>query len=191
MDWTSLFPHSINEFLRSKGLGAISSNILYHKQSTWWTDFCEMKWQSSSSRAVPGHHLNVRASVQPRYSGHLTVSQWVPCTCLQCSDQSFLRWDFKHAVHLKPSSSHLLSTGAVRTLRLPLLPRCEHHEGQAYDHYQHTEAQQRDGYHQPGDSLPVGLFLRRHRGQRFKGMIKGIVFVKIKSVKCTSLDLYV
>ena len=79
------------------------------------------------------------------------------------SYESFLWWDFEHAVHLQARSSQLLSAGAVRALRLALLPRREHHEGQADDGYQHAEAQQRDGYHQPGDSLFVGLFLQRHR----------------------------
>lgn len=89
-----------------------------------------------------------------------------PPNTLHVSDESFLWWDFEHAVHLQPCSSQLLSAGAVRALRLPLLPRREYHKGQANDQYQHTEAEQRDGYHQPGDSLFMGLFLQRHRGQR-------------------------
>ncbi len=35
MDCTSLFPHPIMEFLRCKGLGAVSSDVLYQKQSTY------------------------------------------------------------------------------------------------------------------------------------------------------------
>lgn len=94
---------------------------------------------------------------------HLPAVLRFPSNTLHMSDQSFLWWDFEHAVHLQPSSSQLLSTGVVCALRLPLLPRREHHEGQADDQYQHTEAEQRDGYHQPRDSLFMGLFLQRHR----------------------------
>lgn len=72
------------------------------------------------------------------------------------SDEPLLWWDFEHAVHLQPSPSQLLSTGAVCSLRLALLPGCEHHEGQADDQYQHTEAEQQDGYCQPGDDLLTG-----------------------------------
>lgn len=142
-----------------------SSNLLYHTQRASVLNAYLLNEVKS-----PGHC----ASVQPRYSGHLTVPQSVLCTCLQCphpvwahvSDESLFRRDFEHAVHLKPSSSQLLSTGAVGTLGLPLLPCREHHEGQAYNHYQHAETQQRDGNYQPGDSLPVGLFLQRYREQR-------------------------
>lgn len=94
--------------------------------------------------AVPGSPLT------PTYFFHPSLS-----------DEPLLWWDFEHAVHLQPSPSQLLSTGAVHPLGLTLLPGCEHHEGQADDHYQHTEAEQRDSYDEPGDALFIGLFLHK------------------------------
>lgn len=138
-----------------------------HTQCSW----CEAGW---SARHKSAHSLYLVATTRGLHlTSHPADGQGIPCTCPQCSDniqlpsritlvsdESFLWWDFKHAVHLQPGPSQLLNTGAVRTLWLTFLPCREHHEGQTDDEYQHTEAEQGDCDHQPGDPLFVGLFLQ-------------------------------
>lgn len=135
-------PHTLSRNLR---------NISWHS------------YRRASSDQVTDQH---RRSMSASFIIH-GLQNPVHVSTILCSDESFFWGDFEHAVHLQPSSCQLLSTGTVDPLRLTLLPRCQYHKSQADGHNQSAEQQERDDHHQPGDPVPVALFLHTHTPQLY------------------------